>query len=117
VRTEIEGETLHLSGRATLPDSAWIIYAAHHIEEPQTRVRGYARVANERFSARADVPDWPPGEIAVDAHFQILLPEREQPEAVVDLFGEKGERMTGGDVVEGGAGYRTAVASTRVAKP
>lgn len=116
VRAAVEGETLNLRGRATVPDGAWITYAAYHAEKPQTRVTGYARVADGRFSARADVSGWPPGEIAVDAHFQILLPGREQPEAVVELFGEKGERMTGADVVEGGAGYRSAVASARVTK-
>lgn len=116
VRAEFEGDMLHLGGGASVPDGAWIIYAAYRVAEPQRRVTGYTEIRDERFTAQANVSGWPLGEIAVDAHFQVRLPEREQPEAVITRFGQNGERMRGDDVVQGGGGFRAAIASTTVLK-
>lgn len=117
VRASLQGNSLRIRGTATVPDDAWIIYAAYRHDAPRTRVTGYARVAHRRWAADVDVAGWPPGRIAVDAHFQILLPGRRQPAAVVARYGHNGERMTGPDVVVGGAGFRAAVASSAVTKP
>jgi hypothetical protein len=48
---------------------------------------------------------------------RVRLPEREQPAAVITLYGPNGERMTGEDVVEGGDSFHAAVASTTTVKP
>lgn len=117
VWAKVEGEILRIRGTATVPDGAWIAYAAYRVAEPQMRATGYARVEAGRFAAQVNVAHWPPGEIAVDAHFQMLVPGRTQPDAAAARYGPKGERMTGDDVVEGGASYRAAVASTAAVKP
>lgn len=117
VHAELDSDMLYIRGNATVPDGAWIIYAAYRVAEPQRRATGYAQVRDQRFTARADVSGWPPGDIAVDAHFQMGLPEREQPDAVVARFGRNGERMRGDDVVQGGSGFRAAITSTTIAKP
>lgn len=117
VRAELDGNSLRIRGRATVPDGAWIIYAAYSVAEPRWRVTGYTRIQDDKFAAEAHIGNWPPGEIAVDAHFQILLPEREQPPDIVARFGRNGERMRGKSVVQGGGGFRAAIASTRVIKP
>lgn len=117
VRASLQGDSLRIRGTATVPDGAWIIYAAYRPDAPRTRATGYARVAHRRWAADVDVAGWPPGRIAVDAHFQILLPRRKQPAAVIARYGPRGARMTGPDVVAGGAGFRAAVASTAVTKP
>lgn len=108
--------TLRIDGKANVPDGAWIIYAAYRAADSMTRVKGYVRVKNGRFTARADVSSWPPGKIVVDADFQVVLPKRTQPRVVVERYGPKGERMAGADVVVGGDSYRTAVSSTSVLK-
>ncbi|MBI1181240.1 MAG: hypothetical protein GC201_11835 [Alphaproteobacteria bacterium] len=113
----LSGDTLSIDGKATVPDGAWIVYAAYRVETPQTRETGYARVADGRFSATADVSGWPAGAIQVDAHFQTMLPAKRQPPAVIERYGESGERMTGPSVVEGGESFRAAIASATVQKP
>lgn len=117
VRAVVEDDTLHIRGSATVPDGAWIIYAAYRLEEPQRRVTGYAQVEDEQFAAQIAASRWPAGKISVDAHFQVMLPARKQPDSVIDRFGPNGERMTGKDVVEGGGSFRAAIASTSVVKP
>jgi hypothetical protein len=116
VHAEIIDDVLHIQGNATVPNGAWIIYAAYRVAEPQRRVTGYAEVKAEQFAAQAYVSGWPPGEIAVDAHFQMRLPEREQPAAIIALFGRNGELMRGDNVVQGGGAFRAAIASTKVTK-
>lgn len=117
VRARIDGHNLHIQGRATVPDGAWIIYAAYRTVKPDLRVRGYARVRHDLFKAVVDISKWPSGKINVDANFQLLLPAREQPKAVIERFGINGKRMTGKDVVKGGGSFRAAIASTTVVKP
>lgn len=117
VSADLHGNRLTVSGRATVPDGAFVIYGIYRTSPPERRVVGYARVGNERYAADADVSAWPSGEIAVDVHFQTLMPGETQPDAVLERFGEKGQRMTGHQVVQGGEGYRAAVVSTAVVKP
>ncbi len=78
---------------------------------------GYARVAGHGYAAALDIAGWPPGDIVVDAHFQMMLPDRSQPAALQALYGASGERMTGPGVVEGGGGFRAAIASTVAGRP
>lgn len=117
LRARIEGQTLHIRGKATVPNGAWIIYAAYRPAEPEMRATGYARVRDDRFAAVVNIASWPPGQIKIDANFQMFLPRRVQPEVVIDRFGVNGKRMTGEDVVKGGDSSRAAVASATVVKP
>lgn len=117
VNADIRDGFLIIHGTATVPDGAWIIYAAYRDRPPEKRARDYVRVQDHRFATEVNVGGWPAGEIKVDAHFQTLMPDKTQPAAVTELFGEKGERMTGHQVVREGLGYRAAVASTSVVKP
>ena len=117
VQAIIEKERLRISGRARVPDGAWILYAVYRPAAPQRRTTGYSQIDDGRFSAKIDISDWPPGEIAVDTHFQLLMPDRVQPDEVIERFGPNGERMTGDSVVEGGSAFRAAIASTTVVKP
>jgi hypothetical protein len=116
VHAELGGSKLHIRGHASVPDGAWIIYAAYRRAQPRLRVAGYARVRRHSFGADVDVADWPAGKISVDANFQMRLPARRQPEAVVALYGAHGQRLTGPDVVRGGGSFRAAVASAEVTK-
>ncbi|MGH7076129.1 MAG: hypothetical protein ACREFD_18315 [Stellaceae bacterium] len=117
VRAKIEGQTLHIFGKANVPNGAWIIYAAYRTAPPRARATGYAQVRDDRFAAHLNVANWLPGPIKVDVNFQVLLPTRKQPAIVTTRFGKLGERMTGSDVVKGGGTFRAAVASTTVVKP
>lgn len=116
VHADVESGTLRVRGTATVPDGAWIMYAAYRAAAPQTRATGYTQVDDEEFAAQLDVSSWPTGELAVDVHFQMLLPGRRQPDPVVARFGPNGERMIGENVIEGGMDFRAAIASTRATK-
>ena len=117
VRGEIEGETLRIIGTATVPDSAWVAYVAYYAAGPKRRAMGSALVKDGQFTAEADLSDWPPGKIVIDANFQMLIPGRVQSDAVIQRYGPRGERMTGDDVINTGAAYRAAVTSTTVINP
>jgi hypothetical protein len=117
VHASVEGQTLRIRGTATVPDGAWIIYAAYRTSKPAMRDKGYAQVRDNRFTAAVDISRWPPGTITVDANFQTLLPSRQQPRVVIERFGAQGSRMTGDDVVKGGGSFRAAVASATAIKP
>lgn len=110
------GDVLDISGTVTVPDGAWIIYAAYRSGDLDSSVRGYVQVQNGHFEAQVDISRWPPGAISVDANFQVMLPDREQPAVVIDRFGPSGERMSGDSVVEGGLSFRAAVASATAVK-
>jgi hypothetical protein len=112
LRASEEAGVLTIQGEATVPDGAWIIYAAYRMDDPRTRATGYAQVEGQRFAAREDIAGWPAGPVRVDAHFQMMLPDRRQPPGVVAVYGPHGERMEGRQVVEGGESFRAAVAST-----
>tara|TARA_B100000609_G_C16988966_1_gene317710 strand:+ start:161 stop:529 length:369 start_codon:yes stop_codon:yes gene_type:complete len=116
VPAEIEGGVLYMRGRATVPNGAWVIYAAYRAAETERRVMGYVRAKDQRFTAPVGISRWPPGEIRVDAHFQVSLLSREQPDTVIARFGRDGERMSGKDIVEGGGDFQAAVASAKAVK-
>ena len=117
LQAEIEGGKLHIHGDCTVPNGALIIYVAYLPKTPLKRIRGYAMVNHDHYKATVDIAKWPAGEIKVDANFQVYLQGLKQPDAVIALYGEKGERMTGPHVVEGGASFRAATASATVIKP
>mgnify|MGYP001467097486 CR=1 FL=1 len=113
-----EAKALVVGGRATVPDGAWIVFAARRLAPPLRRIRGAARAAGGRYAGSLDISGWPAGTVAVDAHFQVLLPgDLRQPPDVIARYGANGERMTGPSVVEGGGGFRAAIASTSAELP
>lgn len=116
VHAAIKDGLLRIHGSATVPDGAWIIFAAYRVADPQRRITGYAKIKDEQFTARTDVSNWPAGAIAVDANFQMRMRKHEQPAAVIARFGRNGEYMRGEEVVQGGGAFRAAIASTRVIK-
>lgn len=116
VHADMAGDILRIHGNATVPDGAWIIYAAYRPTGPDRRAKGYVRVKDGRFAAEVNTAGWPRGPIRIDADFQIFLPERTQPAAVVARYGQNGERMSGADVVQGGGAFRAAVSSATIIK-
>ncbi|MFC3230564.1 hypothetical protein ACFOGJ_25170 [Marinibaculum pumilum] len=113
VEAMADGNGLAVSGSATVPDGAWIVFAARRLAPPLRRVRGAARASGGHYAGSLDISGWPAGTVAVDAHFQVLLPgDLRQPPEVIARYGANGERMTGPSVVEGGGGFRAAIAST-----
>lgn len=117
IEAEVAGDTLEVEGTANVPDGALVVYAAYHAADPRIRARGIAEVTDGRYAATIHIADWPSGKIEVAAHFQMLLPGRSQPQAVLARYGPKGERMTGAKVVTGGDGSHVAVASATATKP
>ncbi len=117
VRGQIEGKTLRIIGKATVPYGAWIVYVAYNATKPRQRATGSVFVENEQFTAEAGISDWAVGKIIIDVNFQMLISGRTQPAAVIQRYGPRGEWMNGDDVIENGAAYRAAVTSTTVTNP
>ena len=117
LQAEVQGGKLHIHGDCTVPNGALIIYVAYLPKTPLKRIRGYAMVNHDHYKATVDISKWPAGKIKIDANFQVYLQGLKQPDAVIALYGEKGERMTGPHVVQGGASFRAATASATVIKP
>jgi len=113
----LDGPKLTVEGDCSVPNGALIIYVAYLPKTPAKRIQGYAMVNHGHYKATIDVGAWPAGEIKVDADFQVYLQGLKQPDEVIALYGEKGERMTGPQVVQGGASFRAAATSTSVIKP
>lgn len=116
LKARIDGGWLHIDGKATVPDGAWVTYAAYRPEQPRKRVTGYTKVKHHRFAAKVGLSGWPAGKIVVDADFQVNLRGRRQPINVIAMYGPEGQHMTGSDVVKGGGHSKAAVASVSVEK-
>ncbi len=117
LHADLSGGKLDVHGDCSVPNGALVVYVAYLPKTPLKRIQGYAMVNHGHYKATVDVAKWPAGEIKVDANFQVFLQGLKQPDEVIALYGEKGERMTGPQVVEGGASFRAATASTSVIKP
>ena len=115
--SSIAGDALTITGHTSIPDGAWLIFAAYSVEHPLVRTRDYMLVKDGQFSAQVDISGWPSGEIETDIHFQTMLPDHEQPAIVMQKYGAKGERMSGDTVVQEGESYRAAVIEVRSVKP
>jgi len=108
LEAEVLGDTLLVHGTTNLPDGSLLSYEIHQVEDPQLRwhAEGHAQVAFGAFSERIDIGDWPGGDVEVFLSFPSALGGVEQPEEAVERFGERGERLTGSNVVEYDDGNR-----------
>lgn len=107
---EINGDTLIVKGTTDLPDGALITYEVTSNKPRQTleetsrfRYEGSARVKDGRYAAEVDLSDWPQGSIRIWAAFQAMRRNTvEQPEAILERFGEMGEKLRGPNVTRSG---------------
>lgn len=98
-----EQRTLSVEGRATVPDGAVVSWQATHALHPSFCEDGVAEVAGGRFAVTLDTSEWPRGGVELWLAFQTVpATGASQPDTVIARYGQKGEHMTGDQVVEVG---------------
>ncbi len=96
----VRGSRLTLAGTTDLPDGAILIYEVRHERWSAAGERQWLRdgrmvVEDGAFSARVRLGSWPAGTLDAWIAFQTVLPEGQQPEAMIALFGDLGQRIGG----------------------
>ena len=99
----IEAGRLLLQGTMTLPDGALLTYAVKHDSHDSGDYdgfeEGHIEVSGGQFSHLVSVDDWPSGHALTRLVFQMNLSgSAQQPDLVVQEYGENGERLEGPDV-------------------
>lgn len=106
VNGTVDGDTLTVSGTATVPDGALIAWEAGDAltNKPGGQMAfedGTALVTGGAFTFDVNVEGWPSA-IKVWVAFQTILgTSTKQPPEVVALYGEQGELMEGDTVTSG----------------
>jgi hypothetical protein len=104
-RGSIEGDVLKVSGTATVPDGALVVF---EVGDPTLETAGgkpafavgEAAVNDESFAFELPIEGWPGEGVIVWVAFQTLLgTDAEQPAEVIELYGEMGEYIKGDVVV------------------
>jgi hypothetical protein len=100
-RAEVRGRTVNVAGTTDLPDGAIINYYFVHEQDAvngNAPPGGLATVRDGLFEFETHLPPaWPSGKVTLYCLFGISW-EVEQPKAVVDRFGSRGERLAGPQV-------------------
>lgn len=101
---ELSGGRLAIGGVATVPDGALISYELEGPEDcpEDCHVEGRTPVRDGEYSVSIDVSGWGDGNYEVYAAFITNMADATQPDAVLELYGESGESMTGDTVVRDG---------------
>ncbi|HUM44336.1 MAG TPA: hypothetical protein PKI14_15435 [Fervidobacterium sp.] len=108
---KMEGERLTIIGNTNLPDGAMLAYEISHVDAPFVEgffKDGSVTVKNGQYEAEFDLTGWPKGKISVWVSFQTILAHGEQPEHVIEKYGEMGEYIEG-ENVDLGALKRVAI--------
>ena len=99
------GTTVSVVGTATVPDGAFVAYEVVPIADGMPVREGAARVDGERFSFDVSVSGFPSGPVEVWVAFVTILGgptyDATQPDAVLDLYGPMGQKITGPNVTPG----------------
>jgi hypothetical protein len=92
-----------LAGTTDLPDGSLIAYEVTHAVVAVGREDGTMLVTGGRFQRSVDLASWPPGRIEAWVAFQTILGTTvHQPPAVLQRFGQMGERLRGANVTKTG---------------
>jgi len=108
---------LTVTGTTDLPDGAILLYEARHENwraagEPVWLRASQVVVEQGAYRDRIDVRRWPAGSVEIWVSFQAVLPDGEQPQAVLERFGPMGERLAGENVSQEGPMKRVAMTVT-----
>lgn len=108
VNASLEGNDLAIAGTTDLPDGTVLTYEVRHDrmpidhETPEWMLfeEGTATVAGGRFEAAVDASQLDPGLFEVYVAFKTDLPGgAQQPSAVLEAYGQHGEKLVGPNVI------------------
>jgi hypothetical protein len=99
LNASVSRDTLTVSGTASLPDGTVVTISAETggtgLGQYRSTGTASAVVTDGAFSRSFDVSQWGAGTIVVSVEFAITP---DQPQAVIDRYGWRGERLHGPDV-------------------
>lgn len=98
---KMEGERLTIIGNTNLPAGALLAYEISHVDAPFVEgffKDGLVAVKNGQYEAEFDLTGWPKGKISVWVSFSPVFGYKEQPEHVIEKYGEMGEYIEGENV-------------------
>lgn len=99
----LAGTLLTVQGEATVPDGAFVRYRVTGPEDcAECESSGRVSVRDGKYSVVVDVAGWGDGPYVLWAAFQTQMEEANQPDLVLELYGEEGELMTGDTVTAEG---------------
>jgi hypothetical protein len=107
ISTSLDGRILTISGTTTLPDGAVVDCETWHESEDDGLGSGeyhtvdVVTIHSGALMCRADLTGWPTGTVRASARF---LPW-DQPAAIVDRYGYRGERLSGSEVYQDSDGW------------
>lgn len=122
LNTNLGNNILRVSGNANLPDGALISYEVSH-ESWGTRIfspaemdvrfaDGTTEVKSGKYEFSVNVAQWPSGNIETWVAFQTILGTTvKQPQGVIELYGELGEKILDASAVQSGSLKRIELTS------
>lgn len=109
----VQNNLLIVEGMTDLPDRTILLYEVREVSAVPKTVNGSMPVLERRYSRQVDLTGWNADAITVWVGFQTLLNGSEQqPEDVIERFGEMGEFLYGDNVTEANGLKRVAVSQT-----
>ncbi len=113
VSARIDKTTLHGSGSTTVPDGALIAWSVYNADGELGHL-GIAEVVGGRYSFTVDLPWYAAGSMKVNVQFSTIVRNPRQPNSIIRLYGELGERITGPKVDKTPGGIRRVQDSTNL---
>ena len=109
----LQGSVLNIQGRTDLPNRAVLLYKVSHVAPDSRSTDGTLAVLNGEYATQVDLSGWPSGTVEVWVGFQPVFGNSEQqPQEVIELYGERGEYLHGENVIDDGGFKRVEVRQT-----
>ena len=109
----LQGRMLNIQGLTDLPDRAVLLYRVSHVAPDSRSTDGTLAVLDGGYATQVDLSDWPSGTVEVWVGFQPVFGNSEQqPEEVIELYGERGEFLHGENVIDDGGFKHVEVRQT-----
>ena len=106
----LEGNMLVVEGVTDLPNRTLLMYEVTQVSPESQVVNGTMPVLDGRYARKINLTGWHAGTIAVWVGFQTRVDNsEEQPEEIIERFGEMGEFLYGENVTEAGGLKRVQV--------
>jgi hypothetical protein len=110
---QAQNNLLTFEGMTDLPPRTLLVYEVSEVSAAPQVVNGTMPVLDGRYSRQVDLTGWHADTLFVWVGFQTLLSGNEQqPEEVIERFGEMGEFLYGDNVTETNGLKRVEVSQT-----
>jgi hypothetical protein len=109
----VQNNLLIIEGMTDLPARTLLLYEVSEVSATPKVASGTMPVLERRYSRQVDITGWNADTLVVWVGFQTLLNGNEQqPDAVIEQFGERGEFLYGDNVTELNGLKRVEVSQT-----